>query len=464
MNDKLVKALGYVDERLVAAAGSRKKKKRYWLGAVAAVLALIMIFNIPDISLMITATEVSKASHSRKTERPDIRSDKFDLWYEESQRRDDIVNGAMSALSDFSAVCSQEVLSGEDTVNRVWSPVNAYIALAITAELTDSTTRQSIMKVLGINDIDELRTKISSIREQVYHDNGKEISILSNSLWLDKDISYKQECMDILAYHYYTSVYMGELGSERTNKDISNWLRNQTGGFLDKKTANVSISPESLLTLVSTVYFRSKWDDKFSSNNNSEKPFHTADGDVICTFMNKELVEMNYYWAEDYGAVKLALEEGSFMWFILPDEDKTVTDVLKRGEYMSMLTGSDAFSKDNHKWMKVNLSVPKFQAFSDTDIEPALKKMGLTDIFEPTGNHFSASFDSESPIYVDSINQSAGVVIDEDGVEAASYIVIEGAGAAEPPDEIIDFILDRPFVFAITTESIPMFVGTVNNP
>ena len=53
----------------------------------------------------------------------------------------------------------------------------------------------------------------------------------------------------------------------------------------------------------------------------------------------------------------------------------------------------------------------------------------------------------------------------EDGVKAASYIILDfGAGAAEPPTEIIDFILDRPFVFAITNRSIPMFVGTVNNP
>ena len=33
-----------------------------------------------------------------------------------------------------------------------------------------------------------------------------------------------------------------------------------------------------------------------------------------------------------------------------------------------------------------------------------------------------------------------------------------------PPEEIIDFILDRPFIFAITTDSIPLFMGTVNNP
>ena len=57
------------------------------------------------------------------------------------------------------------------------------------------------------------------------------------------------------------------------------------------------------------------------------------------------------------------------------------------------------------------------------------------------------------------------MAIDEDGVTAASYILLEfGAGAAEPPEEIIDFVLDRPFVFAVCKERIPLFVGTVNDP
>ena len=91
--------------------------------------------------------------------------------------------------------------------------------------------------------------------------------------------------------------------------------------------------------------------------------------------------------------------------------------------------------------------------------------MGLTKIFEPLGNDFSPSIDSEIPVYLDSINQDTRVVIDEEGVTAASYILLEfGAGAAMPPDEIIDFVLDRPFVFAITSNQIPLFVGTVNMP
>ena len=47
----------------------------------------------------------------------------------------------------------------------------------------------------------------------------------------------------------------------------------------------------------------------------------------------------------------------------------------------------------------------------------------------------------------------------------AAYIEIPGAGAAPPPEEIIDFILDRPFLFLITEGSgVPLFAGTVNQP
>ena len=43
--------------------------------------------------------------------------------------------------------------------------------------------------------------------------------------------------------------------------------------------------------------------------------------------MNKKEYHMNYYWGEDFGAVQMSLENGSSMWFILPDEGKTVDEL-----------------------------------------------------------------------------------------------------------------------------------------
>ena len=74
-------------------------------------------------------------------------------------------------------------------------------------------------------------------------------------------------------------------------------------------------------------------------------------------------------------------------------------------------------------------------------------------------------FSYSNTFVIHSSRLACRVKIDEKGVTAASYIELNfGAGAAEPPDEIIDFVLDRPFVFVVSREQIPLFVGTVNQP
>jgi serine protease inhibitor len=88
--------------------------------------------------------------------------------------------------------------------------------------------------------------------------------------------------------------------------------------------------------------------------------------------------------------------------------------------------------------------------------------MGITDLFQYSKADFSEAF--EGPVFITAANQAVRVEIDEKGVKAAAYIEIPGAGEAMPPDEIIDFILDRPFLFVISDSGVPLFAGTVMQP
>ena len=220
--------------------------------------------------------------------------------------------------------------------------------------------------------------------------------MLANSLWLDNDLSYSAEKMEILSHDYYASVYQGDLGSSKTNRAITNWMRNQTGGLLKKRTGRVELPPDDqLLVMASTVYFQSKWADEFNASNNEKAVFHTAGGDVEATFMNKKEYHMNYYWGADCGAVQMYLENGSSMWFILPDEGKTVDDVLVSREYLTMITQSYSSEDEGRKWMKVNLSVPQFDVSAGIDLKPGLQKVGLRRVFDPTQNGFASSLGSK---------------------------------------------------------------------
>ena len=446
-----------------------RRMRRWWLGAAAAMLAVVMLFHMPAIPMIITAKAVSSAAESRRRTYQQVPEAERQAWWAENDLRAERLDAALPSIADFTQACSEVLLSGTDSENCIWSPVNAYIALAMTAELTDGETQAELLSVLGAASVGELRPRISAVWESAYEDNGNEICILANSLWLDRDLSYAKETMDILAHDYYASVYQGDLGSSRTNRDIANWMKNQTGGFLTNRTGKVTLAPgDQMLTMASTVYFQAKWSHEFDAGMNTDGLFHAPGGDVSCTFMNRKLAHMNYYWAEDFGAVQVFMKNGSSMWFILPDEDKSVDDVLESDDYLRMLTLDDAFISDHSRYMKVNLSVPQFDVSAGMDVKAGLQSLGVTKVFDWTQNGFASSLQSKTsdyPVYLDSIHQDVRVKIDEKGVTAASYIELNfGAGAAAPPDEIIDFVLDRPFVFAVTKSGIPLFVGTVNCP
>lgn len=68
-------------------------------------------------------------------------------------------------------------------------------------------------------------------------------------------------------------------------------------------------------------------------------------------------------------------------------------------------------------------------------------------------------------MFVSEANHTARVVIDEEGCTAAAFTEMISATAALPPEDEMDFILDRPFIFAVTSDTQqPLFIGTVNNP
>ena len=98
-------------------------------------------------------------------------------------------------------------------------------------------------------------------------------------------------------------------------------------------------------------------------------------------------------------------------------------------------------------------------------------KVMITDVFDPLKSDMSpvlkgGALPSGYSLYATEVKHGVRVRIDEKGCEGAAYTIIPAApGASEPPDDEVDFIVDRPFIFAVTdSNGLPIFAGIVNMP
>ena len=83
---------------------------------------------------------------------------------------------------------------------------------------------------------------------------------------------------------------------------------------------------------------------------------------------------------------------------------------------------------------------------------------------DPAAADFTPLTDTEGA-YLSRAEHTVRVAIDEDGVTAAAFTAMMTAGAAMPPEEEMDFVLDRPFLFAITgQDDVILFMGVLERP
>lgn len=385
----------------------------------------------------------------------------YDAWWADRRKQMNQPEGYTDVLGSYFRTVIPQLLTDGTGENKACSPINIYMALAMLAEITDGESREQILALLGSSDLDALRTEASAVWNANYCDDGAVTSILASSLWLNDQISFQQKTMDALAQYYYASSYRGEMGSAAFDQALQDWINQQTGGLLKEQASGLTMDKETILALATTIYFRAKWSGEFSESNTSPDTFHADNGDVTCDFMHQSGTN-TYYWGDRFSAVAKNLENSGAMWFLLPDEGVMPEELLADEQTMNFLLSGGESAES--KYLIVNLSVPKFDIASDLDLTESLKKMGITDVFDPSISDFSPMTD-DTEVYLSQAKHAARVAIDEEGVTAAAYTVMMAAGAAAPPEEEVDFTLNRPFVFAITgTDGLPLFVGVVHQP
>ncbi len=355
----------------------------------------------------------------------------------------------------------REFIGSTDDDNLVYSPLNVQMALSMLAEVTDGDSRQQVLDALGVDSIETLRKETADIWRANYSNNGPLVSLLANSIWLSDNINYNKDTLETLAESYFASSFSGVMGSDEYNKALQDWLNENTGNMLNEQISSIGMDTQTIASLASTVYFRAKWEDVFMESLTKKETFYGANGEKKCDFMNLSGVK-EFYWEDKFTAVSQNLVDGGAMWFILPNENVSVNELIDDDEAMEFVLANGDW--DKQKDVVVNMSVPKFDVSSQIQLENGLKGLGITDVFSMETADFSPLTTDRDDIEISDALHGARVTIDEEGCIATAYTVLMATGAAIPPDEKVDFVLNRPFLFVVSSDcGMPLFVGVVNN-
>lgn len=353
------------------------------------------------------------------------------------------------------------VLTGEPGENILCSPVNLYMALAMLAELTDGESRAQVLELLGSSDVEYLRQQASDLWNVTYRADGAVQRTLGSALFLDDDLTFRQETMDVLAQNYYASSYRGQMGSKGMNEAFRSWLNENTGNLLTDQIDQLELTPEILLALATTVHFQAKWKNEFREEATTDGTFHSPSGDVEAQMMHSDGFG-TYYWGDHFSAVYKPFEEGG-MWFLLPDEGVTPEELLTDAQAMAFLMDRETLA-ENNTYLRIHLSVPRFDVSAQLGLNDTLKSLGITDVFDPALADFSPTSET-GQLVLSRVLHGARVKVDEQGCEGAAYTAMVAATEARPPEEEVYFTLDRPFLFCVTgAQNLPLFTGIVNHP
>ena len=275
-------------------------------------------------------------------------------------------------------------------------------------------------------------------------------------MWLNdaQKGDYVQSTLDTLGRDYFAGVYTTPMGTAGADQAITDWISKETGGLIGGDGPVVETTPDTLLLLASSLYYKAAWLEPFDASQTQAGDFTTAAGNTVSADFMHASKAGSFLKREGYQAAALETQLGE-MFFVLPEEGTAPEELLSDTSFLSSLSSGAA----DVQYGTVEWSVPKFDLSADLDLMSTLKALGITDLLNPDQADLSGLTSMDT--FLTQAEQMTRVSVDEEGVEAAAVTIIADCKGGAP-DETCVMNLNRPFLFVLRSQGVTLFVGVVN--
>ncbi len=365
----------------------------------------------------------------------------------------------IDSVGDFSWQLLQQTVKKDGNV--LVSPASVYLALAMTLNGADSTTREAMLEVLSAQGltVEQINAASRDWMALLMNTGNKTRLTVANSIWyrdgFDPDPAFLQNNAD-----YYAAAAKTLDFSLPTAKDTINaWVKSSTNGLID--TIIDEIDPRDIMYLINAVYFKAQWMSEFYANSTADGTFGAPSGDKTVKFMH-QTSSFDYLSNNNGEGLLMPYSDGRFAFVaILPTAGMSVRELVAATDAASF-----AELLKTRETMSIELSLPKFETRFDTSLKDSLTAMGMAAAFDPGVADFSLmNSGRRQDLYIDEVLHKTFCRVDEMGTEAAAVTAVISRGTSMPVSNK-QLVFDRPFVYGIvdTATGLPLFLGIMDDP
>ncbi len=361
--------------------------------------------------------------------------------------------------NNFGLQLLRSVFENDNTPNIMISPASVSIALGMTYNGAETTTKEAFEQVLNYDGLtrEEVNVIIKELIGVLLTNVDGNLLEIANSIWNDKGFPVKQEFIDLNANYYDAEVRELDLQTTQALEIINGWVSDKTHGKINKVLDQVD--PSTVMLLINAIYFNCVWETEFDPKDTDDAPFYDEDG---TGFGEVEMMKLestfNVSFTDDFSAIELPYKNKKFSMFLfLPANGSTVNKLVQELDGETWGSWLEGF----HEAEEFTILMPKFEFEFERSLGRELKDMGLGVAFTEQAD-FSGISDID--VLISEVIHKTYIKVNEEGTEAAAVTaVVIGITSVGPPEYIR---LDRPFLFAITENSSKsiLFIGKVSEP
>ncbi|MCP4581736.1 MAG: serpin family protein [candidate division Zixibacteria bacterium] len=369
----------------------------------------------------------------------------------------------VDADNSFGFNIFREVVLNNPDSNIFISPLSIAMALGMTYNGAEGTTREAMDSVLQLNgmDIQEVNESYQSLINLLVNLDPEVTFQIANSIWYREDFPFSQDFIELNRTYFYAEVDALDFNDPNAAVIINDWVYDNTNGKIEE-IVQPPIPHYIVMFLINAIYFNGNWTDPFDPEDTHDALFTLPDSSQSACQMMFQENDIQYYANDQFQAIDLPYGDGLYSMTVLLPRPAIDINALIAGlnqgnwiDYIDGLSGNTLY-----------LFLPKFKLEYEDSLKDDLTALGMGIAFDIYQADFGGMLDPASGIerglFINEVRHKTFIRVDEVGTEAAAVTSVEIGFTSAPPAVYIN----RPFLFMIRENhsGTILFMGKIIRP